>query len=72
MDTDQSQLPQDVRDALQTILRETLFIMQRRVCCINCMHFNEERELCTLYNAQPPARTIALGCAAYKYNGTPF
>ena len=33
--------------------------------CINCVEFDEPKELCKLANARPPARVIALGCDSY-------
>lgn len=30
--------------------------------CVSCQHFSEEKELCCLFNARPPARVIAFGC----------
>lgn len=36
--------------------------------CITCEHFNEAAELCTKYNARPPARVIVFACDAYEDN----
>lgn len=33
--------------------------------CLTCQHFDEDRELCGLAGARPPARTIAAGCPKY-------
>ena len=36
--------------------------------CINCINFKETGEVCTKYNARPPARTIAQGCEAHEFD----
>lgn len=36
-----------------------------RRSCITCMHFNEQNEICSKFNARPPARIIALACPEY-------
>jgi hypothetical protein len=38
--------------------------------CLTCAHFNEAAELCTLYQARPPARVIVEACPAWA--GNPF
>jgi len=30
--------------------------------CLNCLNFDEEKEICNLYNKRPPAKIIAYGC----------
>lgn len=34
--------------------------------CLTCQHFQEEREVCGLAQARPPARTIAYGCDSWQ------
>lgn len=36
--------------------------------CISCTTFAERDELCTRWNARPPARVIAFGCNDYQDN----
>ena len=36
------------------------------VSCLTCKAFSEAQELCGLYHARPPARTIAYGCAQWE------
>lgn len=31
-------------------------------CCLDCIHFDEEKEVCAKWNARPPARVIVNGC----------
>lgn len=38
--------------------------------CVNCLHFDEPAETCTLYKARPPARVIAHGCP--EFDSLPF
>ncbi len=41
--------------------------------CLRCDNFDEEKELCKLYNARPPARVIAFGCEKFDdENWIPF
>lgn len=35
--------------------------------CLNCKHFDEPKEVCTLFNNErPPARIIAFSCDKYE------
>lgn len=34
--------------------------------CVNCERFNQEKELCGIYNARPPAAVIVIGCEKHK------
>jgi hypothetical protein len=33
--------------------------------CIDCLHFIEGQELCTVANSRPPARVIVSGCPKF-------
>lgn len=39
--------------------------------CVRCEHYREGEEVCSLYNARPPARTIIQGCDSWE-DGIPF
>lgn len=42
-------------------------------CCLNCINFREQTELCGLANARPPARVICFGCPQWENKeGIPF
>lgn len=34
--------------------------------CIVCLHFNEESEICSKFQARPPARVIAYSCPDFS------
>lgn len=38
--------------------------------CMTCLYFDEQTEMCTRYNARPPARVIAYGCP--DHDSLPF
>ena len=33
--------------------------------CLNCLHFDEDTEICSLGKSRPPARVIAEGCPSW-------
>lgn len=35
------------------------------VNCLNCENFDEKTEMCSLYDARPPAATIVSGCDSW-------
>lgn len=38
-------------------------------CCLNCMHWKYEKDLCGLYEAKPPAEIIVYSCPSYMDDG---
>lgn len=36
--------------------------------CLNCDNFNEQTEICKVWNARPPAKVIAFSCGTDKYD----
>lgn len=46
-------------------LKEVIAENDTRACCITCRNFDQNNELCRLYNARPPARVIAYACEKY-------
>jgi hypothetical protein len=57
-----------VKRELQSLVID---VLQESGCmntCINCKHFDEPKELCTIAKppARPPARTIVFGCGSYE------
>ena len=39
--------------------------------CLVCKNFNEEKELCKLYNQRPPVRIIVNGCEKFEDKDQP-
>ena len=62
--------------ALQTLFHRILQLAAQNAgmnkTCLSCLHFDEEKELCTFYNPamRPPARIIVEACLAHTE--TPF
>lgn len=40
--------------------------------CLNCTRFNEQSEVCILYNQRPPARIVAKACERWESIDLPF
>lgn len=58
-----AELTEDFRIALDSATRT----------CVNCMHFDEIKEECSLVGTRPPAKVIASGCNVWEHDGTvPF
>jgi hypothetical protein len=49
-------------DRLRHMLHQDLVQHALVPCCLHCDRFDEKTEKCSLYNARPPARVIALSC----------
>ena len=54
------------------IVRAFADLVSRRPTCIACIHFDEPTEVCSLYQARPPARVIAKGCERFIDAEVPF
>lgn len=60
----------DIRNNFD-ILQE--FKTSMRESCVNCKYWAHEPEICTLFNARPPANIIAFSCMKYEdENDIPF
>lgn len=41
--------------------------------CVSCLHWDTDKEFCTMYNSRPPAIVIAFGCKSYDdIDNVPF
>jgi hypothetical protein len=40
-------------------------------CCLNCDHWNREKQWCNKWNVLPPLEVIVVGCEDYE-NAIPF
>lgn len=36
--------------------------------CLNCVHWNEDNDLCGKFNARPPTEIIVYSCESYEDN----
>jgi len=52
-----------VRHSVANLDIKHIPVMRRS--CIACMHFNEQNEVCSKFQARPPARIIAFACPEY-------
>lgn len=53
---------------LQSDLVKTITFSNPFQNCLNCEHWNYEKDLCGLYNAKPPTEIIVYSCPEYKDN----
>jgi len=47
-------------------------LRHRRKCCLTCVQFDQEREVCRLADQRPPVRVLVYGCASYEWDEIPF
>ncbi len=47
-------------------------LKNQAICCINCINFKRQTEVCSLNNLRPPAAIIAFGCERFDYDDIPF
>jgi hypothetical protein len=59
---------QEVLNRLRTCLKD----LEPKGSCLNCAHFQENSETCTLYKQRPPARVIVFGCDSFQFDDIPF
>lgn len=59
------ELKKAIREATDEAVHDVLFTSGYLQTCLNCTKFEEEKEVCTLAGARPPARVIAFGCEAF-------
>ena len=57
----------EFRERMRQIIDEALDEADVWSTCLNCTHFNESAEVCTIAvpPSRPPARVIAFGCASF-------
>lgn len=57
---------QDFGTELEKFVRERFEREELMRTCLTCHHWQEQAEVCKKYNARPPAKVIANGCADYN------
>lgn len=68
-----SDVKYDLRASIYYCIEETIKHNPIYQSCLNCINFNEQKELCNLYNQRPPARIIAYSCPMWEDKETvPF
>lgn len=50
-----------ITNAIETVAKQNHIYQS----CLNCLNFQEQKELCSLYNQRPPAKVIAFGCESW-------
>lgn len=60
-----TQLTKAIRDAVEDGVTDALFTSGYLQTCLNCVKFQEDKEICIAANARPPARVIAFGCESF-------
>ena len=55
----------DIRYAIQVSVTNALSATDLYQSCLTCKRFNQNSEICGLYNQRPPARIIVNACKDY-------
>lgn len=50
---------------IRELFKEALHELNLFKTCLNCKSFDEPSEICSKFNARPPARVITFGCEAF-------
>lgn len=61
----QDEFRQDGMNRLALII--AAFLMEKGffTTCINCAHWNDNKEICSYYKQRPPAKVIVNGCETH-------
>lgn len=49
------------------LLTQKLHDMGLITTCLTCVHFDNEKNICSVYNQLPPPQVIGLGCITWDY-----
>jgi hypothetical protein len=62
-----------IKELSKELCNELIKILDTNLrSCINCTQFNHEGDVCSTFNARPPAKIIARGCPNWIHNAIPF
>lgn len=62
-----------IKKLSEELCKQLIFILDTNLrSCLNCTRFNEEREVCILYDQRPPAKIIAKACERWESIELPF
>lgn len=57
----------------EELCKQLVFILDTNLrSCLNCTRFNEQTEVCILYDQRPPARIVAKACERWESLELPF
>lgn len=64
---------QAVKALSEELCKQLVFILDTKLrSCLNCTRFNEQTEVCVLFDQRPPARIVAKACERWESFELPF
>ena len=64
---------QAIKALSEELCKQLVFILDTNLrSCLNCTRFNEQTEVCILYDQRPPARIVAKACERWESIELPF
>jgi hypothetical protein len=66
-------LDPDLANGLHNLaMRVAAIVREKRKCCIHCVNWQADTEICKPAGKRPPAKIIAFGCQSYNEDDIPF